>query len=477
MSAAAGRVVRGALLSYRDDPVRAGSQSAVRFHPDGAVAVGSDGRIAWCGPAADLPDRFRAMPTDDYGASLVLPGFIDAHVHFPQYRMLAAPGADLLDWLRRFTYAEEQRYGSDAHARAAAEVFLDRLVQHGTTAAVVFSTVHRGAAEALFAAAEARAMAIVAGKTMMDRNAPAALCDDPAAGVRDSEELIERWHRRGRLRYAITVRFAVTSSEAQLAAAGDLAARHPDCHVHTHLAESRPEIELVARDFPWAQDYTDVYDRFGLVGARSLFAHGIHLSARARARLSAAGATVVHCPTSNTFLGSGLFDLRGTRDGDHAVGVGLATDVGGGTSYSMLRTMGEAYKVAMLRGYRPAAHELFHLATRGNARRLGLDDRIGSLEPGLWADVVVLDPAATPVLAARHELSASIDDILFALAILGDDRAVRATYVAGNRVWLRPTAESAGCAASRPDRRAPVRRAGLARAGISDRLRGHGAGA
>ncbi len=438
MSAGAtGRVVRGAVLSYRDDPTLVGPQSAVRFHPDGAVALGADGRIAWCGPAAGLPDRFRTAPADDYGTALVLPGFIDAHVHFPQYRMLAAPGTDLLDWLRRFAYPEEQRYGSAVYARAAADVFLDRLVQHGTTAAAVFSTVHRGAAEALFAAAERRRMAIMAGKTMMDRNAPAALRDDPAAGVRDSETLIERWHGRGRLRYAITVRFAVTSSEAQLAAAGELAARYPDCHVHTHLAENEPEIALVARDFPWAHDYTDVYDRFGLVGARSLFAHGVHLSARACARLSAAGATVVHCPTSNTFLGSGLFDLRRLKEGDHAVGIGIATDVGGGTSYSMLQTMGEAYKVAMLRGYRPAAHELFHLATRGNARRLGLDDQIGSLEPGLWADLVVLDPTATPVLAARHELSEGIADVLFALAILGDDRAVRATYVAGNRVWLR----------------------------------------
>ncbi len=435
MSAAAGRVVRGAVLSYRGDPARVGTEAAVRFHPAGAVAVGADGRIAWRGPAAGLPDRFRAAPVDDYGAALVLPGFIDAHVHFPQYRMLAAPGADLLDWLRRFTFPEEQRYGSAAHARAAAEVFLDRLARHGTTAAVVFSTVHPAAAEALFAAAERRGMAIVAGKTMMDRNAPAGLLDDPAAGARDSEALLERWHGRGRLRYAITVRFAVTSSEAQLAAAGDLAARYPGCHVHAHLAESEAEIAVVARDFPWARDYTDVYDRFGLVGPRSLFAHGVHLPARSVARLSEAGATVVHCPTSNTFLGSGLFDLRRLRDGERPVGVGIATDVGGGTSYSMLQTMGEAYKVAMLRGYRPSAHELFHLATRGNARRLGLDDRIGSLEPGLWADLVVLDPTATPVLAARHELSSSVEDMLFALAILGDDRAVRATYVAGARAW------------------------------------------
>ena len=442
--AAAGRVVRGAVLSYRDDPARAGAQHAVRYHPRGAVVLGGDGRIAWCGPAAELPDRFRALAADDYGPALVLPGFIDAHIHFPQYRMLAAPGRDLLDWLQRYTFPEECRYRSTAHACVAAEVFLDRLVRHGTTAAVVFSTVHRAATDALFAAAEARRMAVVTGKTMMDRNAPAELCDDPARGAEDSEALIDRWHGRGRLRYAITVRFAVTSSEAQLRAAGGLAARHPGCHVHTHLSESQAEIALVARDFPWAEDYTGVYDRFGLVGARSLFAHGIHLSDRERACLSAAGATVVHCPTSNTFLGSGLFDLRRLWSGPHPVGVGLATDVGGGTSYSMLATMGEAYKVAMLRGYRPTAHELFHLATRGNAVRLGMDDQVGCLEPGRWADLVVLDPAATPVLADRNELSANLDETLFALAILGDDRAVRATYVAGRPAWLaEPAADPA----------------------------------
>ena len=430
-----GRVIRGAVLTYRDDPVVAGPERAVRFHRNGAVAVAGNGRIAWCGHAGRLPRRFASFPSDDHGEALVLPGFIDAHVHFPQYRMLAAPGKDLLDWLNRFTFPEERRYASPPHARAAAEVFLDRLVQHGTTAAVVFSTVHRSATDTLFAAAERRGQAIVSGKTLMDRNAPEALRDDPESGTRDSEALIERWHRRGRLRYAITVRFAVTSTEDQLREAGALAARHPDCHVHSHLSESEGEIELIRRQFPWAKDYTDVYDRFGLLGPRSLYAHGIHLSDRECARLCETGATVVHCPTSNTFLGSGLFDAAHVGRADRPVRIGIATDVGGGTSYSMLHTLGEAYKVAMLGGRTPGAHELFHLATRGNALNLGLDEEIGSLEPGRWADVVVLDPTATPVLQARHALSESLEDTLFALAILGDDRAVRATYIAGRRVW------------------------------------------
>ena len=453
------RVVRGAVLTYRDDPACAAPERAVRYHLRGAVAVDAGGRIAWRGPAARLPDRFRSLPVDDHGTALVLPGFIDAHIHYPQHRMLAAPGCDLLDWLQRFTFPEESRYAAPAFAGSAAEVFLDRMLRHGTTAAVVFSTVHRRATEILLAAAERRGLALVAGKTMMDRNAPPALCDDPATGVRDSAELIEQWHRRGRLRYAITVRFAVTSSEDQLRAAGELADRYPDCHVHTHLAESEREIAAVRRDFPWACDYTDVYDRCGLIGPRSLLAHGIHLSERECARLAQAGATVVHCPTSNTFLGSGLFDMRRLRDARRPVGIGIATDVAGGTSYSMLHTMGEAYKVAMLRGHTLGAHDLFHLATRGNAVQLGLEDEIGSLEPGLWADLVVLDPAATPVLQQRQPLSRRLEDTLFALAILGDDRAVRATYVAGRQVWARPctngTAEFAAPVAG-PHLAAPV---------------------
>ena len=429
------RVVRGAVLTYRDDPAVAGPRRAVRFHRKGAVAVDADGRITWRGPAGRLPERFRDLPSDDHGDALVLPGFIDAHIHFPQYRMLAAPGSDLLDWLNRFTFPEESRYASATHARAAAELFLDRLVQHGTTAALVFSSVHAGAANALFAAAERRGHAIVSGKTMMDRNAPEALRDDPVSGARESEALLARWHRRARLRYAITVRFAVTSTEAQLRAAGELAATHPDCHVHSHLSETEDELALVRRLFPWAADYTDVYDRFGLLGPRSVFAHGVHLSERECARLHETASSVVHCPTANTFLGSGLFDAAHVGREDRPVRIGIATDVGGGTSYSMLHTLGEAYKVAMLGGRTPGAHELFHLATRGNAVNLGLDDEIGSLEPGRWADVVVLDPAATPVLEARHALSESLEDTLFALAILGDDRAVRATYIAGRRAW------------------------------------------
>lgn len=426
-----GRVIRGSVLDYRRVPQGAGAEEAVRFHPRGSVAVDGTGRIVFRGDAAALPERCRRLPQDDYGDSLILPGFIDAHIHFPQYRMLAAPGRDLLDWLDRFTWREELRYGDQAHAVAAAGKFLERLVQHGTTAAVVFSSVHAAAADALFAAAEARGMAIVTGKTMMDRNAPSGLLDDPETGVADSEALAARWHLRGRLRYAITVRFAVTSSRKQLRLAGELAAARPDLTVQSHLSESRAEIARVRELFPEALDYTDVYDRAGLLGPRTLLAHGVHLTERECGRLHETGATVVHCPTANSFLGSGIFDRGMVGRQERPVGIAVGSDVGAGTGYSMLHTLAGAYQAGLLRGRHLGAHELFHSATRGNAALLGLEEEIGCLTPGRWADVVVLDPTATPTLRDRHALSESLEDTLYALALLGDDRAVRAVYVAG----------------------------------------------
>jgi guanine deaminase len=276
-------------------------------------------------------------------------------------------------------------------------------------------------------------MCIVTGKTMMDRNAPDACRDDAETGGRDSAELIATWHGRGRARYAITPRFAITSTEAQLEVAGELLKAHPTCLMQTHLSEQHGEIAYVAELFPDAIDYTDVYDRFGLLGPTSLFGHSIHLSERECARLSETGSAAVHCPTSNTFLGSGLFDLGLLGDSRRPVGIGIATDVGGGTHYSMLHTLGEARKVAQLKGRKLTALRGFYLATLGNARLLHLDSEIGSLTPGKFADLVVLDARATPVLAARDDLSETLEDRLFALSILGDDRAIAATYVRGKR--------------------------------------------
>jgi guanine deaminase len=351
--------------------------------------------------------------------------------------MLAAPGKDLLDWLRRFTFPEESRYADAAHAAAAAEVFLDRLLAHGTTAALAFCSVHKTCAEALFAAAQDRNMALLTGKTMMDRNAIPAVQDDPETGARDSEALYRAWHGKGRLRYAVTPRFAITSSEEQLRLSGELLTSLDGALMQTHISESPGEIALVRELFPRARDYTDVYDHFGLLGPRSLFAHGIHLSERECQRLSETGSSVVHCATSNTFLGSGLMSMPHLSQKDRPVHLGLATDVGGGTSFSMLATLGETYKVQMLAGYKPTASELLRMATIGNAARLHIAAETGSLEGGKFADLVVLDPEATPVLKSRHELSQSLEDILFSLIILGDDRAVAATYVAGQRLHER----------------------------------------
>ena len=427
------RILLGDIVTFDAAPKHYGDSVTPRHIAGGALVIGDDGRIVWAGEASALPQEHRGLRRDDWAGRLILPGFVDAHIHFPQNRMLAAPGLDLLDWLARFTFPEEARYGDPAWAAARAGAFLKTLFRHGTTSALVFSSVHKCAAEALFAAAEKEGMALTTGKTMMDRNARPDVEDDAETSGIESAELIQAWHGRGRLHYAITPRFAVTSSDAQLAVAGDLVKDHPSLVMQTHLSESRREIETVAKLFPSAKDYTDVYDRFGLLGPRSLFAHGIHLSERECARLAEAGSAVIHCPTSNTFLGSGLFDLGHVAAKERPVGVGVATDIAGGTSYSMLVTLGEAYKVAMLKGRRFSAADAFALATRGNAGLVGLE-QTGSLDAGNWADIAVLDPRATPVLAARDDLSKNLEDRLFALMMLGDDRAVTATYVAGRCV-------------------------------------------
>ena len=437
-------VVLGRLIDFSGDPAARG-RAAVRDSPGGALAL-RHGRISWTGAAADLPADFESAPRFDYGQCLVLPGFVDPHIHFPQYRIAAAGGRGLLDWLDRFAFPEEARYADGNHAAAAAETFLDLLLAHGTTAALVFSTVHEEAADRLFAAAGRRGMALAAGKTLMDRGAPAALRDDAEGGLRASERLHARWHGRGRLRYAVSPRFAITSGAAQLAAAGEFLESHPDALMQTHLSETPEEIAEVARLFPDAADYTDVYDRFGLLGPRSLFAHGVHLSARERERLGEAGAAVVHCPTSNAFLGSGLFDIGpySPEAGRAAPRLAVATDIGGGTSYSLPATLGAAYRTAQLRGRRLAPERAFYLATLGNAEALGMEHEIGRLEPGCFADLVVLDPCATPLLAARDALSETLADTLLALMILGDDRIVRASWVAGRQLHPKPDDGPAG---------------------------------
>lgn len=419
---------RAELLSVPNDPVAGG---AALHHADGLLVI-EQGIVVAFGDYASTAPRFSGLSVERLDG-LIVPGFVDAHVHYPQTGKIAAHGAQLLDWLDRHIFPEEARFADSAHAAAVATVFLDELLRNGTTSALVFATVHAASVDALFAAALARDMRIVSGKVHMDAGPPS-LRDDVAGGRADAEALIARWRGRGRLGYAVTPRFVPTSSDAQLADAGALLAAHPDVLLHTHLAENIAECEAVAARFPDAADYLDVYDRFGLVGPRSVFAHGIHLSDRALARLGAGGSAIAFCPTSNLFLGSGLFDLAAADR--HGVAVGMGSDVGAGTSFSLLATMGEAYKVGQLRGTSLDPFRALHLATAGGARALGLSDRIGGLQPGQEADFVVLDCRATPLLAYRTA-GASLFDRLFALQVLGDDRAVAATYLAGRRAYAR----------------------------------------
>jgi guanine deaminase len=414
------------------DPGPSGDAAGASEYFDDGLLVVDDGRIVAVGDADATWPRYADATVERFDDALILPGFIDCHVHFPQVDIIASYGRRLLDWLEHYAYPGEARYADAAYARAAASFFLDELLANGTTSAAVFATVHAHSADALFEAAEARRMRLVAGKVLMDRNCPPELADDPESAYADSRALIERWHGRGRLGYAITPRFALTSSEAELEAAGRLAAEFPDTWVHTHLAENDDEIAEVGRQFPWSDSYLGVYDHYGLVRARSVFAHCLHLDAADRERLAASGAAAAFCPTSNLFLGSGLFDLAAMRDA--SVPVGLATDVGGGTSLSMWRTMAAAYKVLQLRHQSLPARAAIYLATLGAARALGIDSDVGSLEPGKEADFIVVRPGATRLSARRMAGLDTIDERLFALVMLGDDRHIAATYVDGRRV-------------------------------------------
>ena len=432
--AGATAAVRGAALTFSADPFVVPSRDALHHEQD-ALLVCAQGRIVAFGPAADwLPMLPPTVPVTRYDNALIVPGFIDTHVHYPQLPVIAAFGKTLLDWLDDYTYVAEQRYADPAFAATAAEAFLDEALRHGTTSAMVYGTVHAASTDAFFAAAHARGLRMMAGKLMMDRHAPASLTDTAQSGYDDSKALIARWHGRGRLGYAVTPRFAPTSTPAQLEAAGALLREHPGVWLQTHLAENHEEIAWVARLFPSARDYLDVYARHGLVGRRSVFGHGIHLAEDAWRRLHEAGAAIAHCPTSNTFLGSGLFRLRDARRAARPVHVGLATDVGGGTTLSMLATMGEAYKVARMAGAPVDAGQLLWLATAGAAQALDLEGVVGTLAPGGDADFAVLDLGATPLMRFRMPFCRDVHEQLAVLALAGDDRAVRATWSGGRCV-------------------------------------------
>lgn len=423
-----GTVLRGRLLTFHRTPENGEDAAAYTYLEDGALLI-RDGKIAKRGSFDEVSQAAPDAPVTDHRPHLMVAGFIDAHIHFPQVQVIASWGAQLLDWLNNYTFPEETRYSDPAHAERMATAFFDQLIAHGTTTAVAFCSVHRASAEAYFAEATRRGMAMLGGKVLMDRNAPEGLMDTPQSGYDDSTALIAKWHGKGRNRYVISPRFAITSTPEQMEMAGVLARENPTCPIQTHLSENHDEIAYTASLYPKARDYIDVYETYGLLRENALLGHAIHLKPREIDALAETGAHPVFCPTSNLFLGSGLFDHAGLRG--RGIESGVATDVGGGTSYSMLQTLAEGYKVLQLRGQSLHPLQAFDWATRGNARVLGMEDRIGTLDEGTDADIVVLNSGATEAMALRMERAESLSEELFVLQVMGDDRSIDQVYVAG----------------------------------------------
>jgi guanine deaminase len=416
------KAFRGTLVDFTGDPRL--DRRALRHIEDGLLVV-EEGRIVSAAPFEDRP----GIELVDYRGRLLMPGFVDAHVHSAQTDVIASPSSSLLDWLDRHTFPAEARFADAAYARQASEYFLDELLRNGTTTAAVFPSVHPESVDAFFDAAERRGLRMAAGKVMMDRHCPQAVRDEAESSYRDAQALIRRWHGKGRLVYAVTPRFAPTSSERQLELAGRLLQEHAGLLLQTHLSEHEEEVRWVRELFPWARNYVDVYARYDMIRPGALFAHCLHLDDGEWDSLAAGGAAAVHCPSSNLFLGSGLFDLAAARRSRTAVSLG--SDVGGGTSFSMLRTMHDAHNVAQMRRSPFDAFDGFYLATLGGARALGMQDRIGNFQPGREADFIVLRPDATTLLARRMAQAESIEARLFLLMTLGDERAVEATYILG----------------------------------------------
>ncbi len=420
----------GRVLRFTGDPFAQGIEAA-QIEESGAVLL-SGGKIANHGTAAEMRVAHPQARVVDHGGKLIVAGFVDAHVHYPQTGIIASWGKQLIDWLNTYTFPEEMRFHDPAYAAEIAGLYLDTVLSRGTTTVASYCTIHPASVTAFFQAAEARNMRVVAGKTCMDRDtAPDGLRDTAQSAYDDSRALIGTWHGRGRATCAITPRFSPTSTEAQLEALGSLWAEHPDCLMQTHLSEQKPEIEWVRGLYPNARDYLDTYEAHGLLGSNGLYGHAIHLEPRERDRLAEVGAALIHCPTSNTFIGSGLFDMAGLMaEGQR---IGLATDTGGGSSFSMLRTMAAAYEVAQLRGTALHPAQLIWLATAGSARALRMGDKIGNISKGMEGDVIVLDLQSTPAIAQRANRATNLWEALFPTIMMGDDRAVAAVYVAGRQ--------------------------------------------
>jgi len=430
--------LRGPALTFSGDPFRDGLDRTMVHEPDAIVAM-QDGHITHFGPASRIAPLLPAgTEIRDFGKdALISAGFVDTHVHFPQMPMIASHGSQLLDWLERYTFPAELKFADLAHTRRVARAFLQENLRNGITTSCVYCTVHAHSADILFEEAEALGLRLAAGKVLMDRNAPEALRDTVQSAYDDSQALIRKWHGRGRLLYAITPRFAGTSSREQLAAAGALWRDHPDCLMQTHIAETEAEVAWIKELFPERASYLDVYDHHGLCGKRAVFGHGIWLGDDELQRLHEADAAIAHCPTSNFFLGSGMFDITRAIRADRPVRVGLGTDLGAGTSFSILQTLNEAYKAAQLNRHPLSAAHAFYLATRGSAAAMHLEDKVGSIAPGMEADLVVLDMRSTPLIAFRMDEARDFAEQLFVQMTLGDDRAVQATYVAGRPAYAR----------------------------------------
>ena len=428
--------IRGQILSFQGNPFTQPMKDCLYYEEDGLLVM-ENGYISDVGSAVEIlatlaPD----IPIEVYQDALICPGFIDCHVHYPQTEIIGAYGAQLIDWLNKYTFVAEQKFSDKDHASQAAEVFLKETLRAGTTTASVFCTVDPTSVDAFFEKSEKLNMRNIAGKVLMDRNAPDGLLDTPQTGYDQTKDLIAKWHGKGRSLYSVTPRFAPTSSPEQMEMTGAVWQEHPGTYLQSHISENLGEIAWVADLYPDRSSYADVYRHYNQLGPRAIYGHGVHFTDDDFNLFSETGTALAHCPTSNLFLGSGLFSIETAMTGPNKVRTGLATDLGGGTNFSQLVSMNEAYKIAQLAGYALSAHHAFYLATRGAANALYLDDKIGSIAKGYEADITVLDLKATPIIDYRLNYAQSLEEILFVLMIMGDDRATRATYVAGQRVYF-----------------------------------------
>lgn len=426
--------IRGAMLTFKNDPFFKDMKDCMVYESD-AIVVMEGGKITQAGPANQILPTLGDIPVKQYKDSLIVPGFIDCHVHYPQTEIIAAYGEQLIEWLNNYTFVAEQGFINKEHAQEVAEVFLREQMRNGVTSSTVYCTIFPQSVDAIFEAAEKYNMRIMAGKVCMDRNAPAALLDTPQRAYDESKALIQKWHGKGRAEYVITPRFIPTSTPEQMEMVSALAKENPDMLIQSHVSENVNEVAWVKELCPESKDYTDAYAKYGLMRRRAIYGHGIHLTDRELGVFNETGASVAHCPTSNFFLGSGCLNVKKLKTEKRPVHVGLATDLGAGTSFSILQTMNEAYKAAQMNGAPYTSLHSFYLASRGTAESLGIADKVGTIAPGMEADLAVINLKSTPIIEYRMRYAKNLEETLFIQMTLADDRAIAATYVAGKEVY------------------------------------------